>query len=183
MVIQQLLIEAGSDAGRALVSPEAQGIEAAADWASLRTPENYTGYERTEGFASPGGMRPNRPHVYGTPERLRLNQWALRGEWTAEEQYSRADAAGAQIAYRFHARDLHMVMGPASPANSVRYRVLLDGQPPGAAHGADVDGQGYGLVIDQRLHQLIRQPGSITERTFEITFLDPGVQVYAFTFG
>ena len=93
------------------------------------------------------------------------------------------DTAGGQIAYRFRARDLHLVMGPAAPGTSVRFRVLLDGQPPGAAHGTDLDGQGYGTVTGQRLYQLIRQPGSVTEHTFEITFLDPGAEAYAFTFG
>ncbi len=184
MIIQQLLAEAGSgDTGRELVSPDAGGIEATANWASLRTPENYTGYQRTENFASPGGVIPDRPHVYAAPARLPLNHWALSGQWTAEEQATTANTAGGQIAYRFHARDLHLVMGPAAPETSVRYRVLLDGQPPGPAHGIDVDSQGDGTVTEQRLYQLIRQPGSVTERTFEITFLDPGVQVYAFTFG
>ena len=183
MVLQQLLVDAGAEPGTDLVSPDAGGIEAAADWASLRTPETYTGYGRTEGFASPGGIRPDRPHVYAPPERLGMNKWALFGEWTAREQAASADAAGAQITYRFQARDLHLVMGPAAPGTSVPYRVLLDGQPPGPAHGGDVDGQGHGTLTEQRLHQLIRQPGSITERTFEITFHDPGVHVYAFTFG
>jgi thiol-disulfide isomerase/thioredoxin len=182
MVLQQLLVEAGSDVGRALVSPEARGIEAAADWASLRTPENYTGYARAEGFASPGGMRPDKPQVYGAPDRLGLNQWALSGEWTAEDQFSRADAADARITYRFRARDVHLVMAPPA-GTSVRYQVLLDGQPPGPAHGGDVDAEGEGTVTEPRLHQLIRQPGSVVERTFEITFVEPGVQVYAFTFG
>jgi thiol-disulfide isomerase/thioredoxin len=182
MVLQQLLTEAGSDPGRALVSPEARGIEAPADWSSLRTPENYTGYGRTEGFASPGGMRPDRPHDYAAPDRLRLNQWALSGEWTAEDQLSRADTAGDRITYRFQARDVHLVMAPPT-GTSVRYEVLLDGQPPGPAHGGDVDAEGHGRVAEPRLHQLIRQPGSVAERTFEIVFLDPGVQVYAFTFG
>jgi thiol-disulfide isomerase/thioredoxin len=183
MVLQQLLREAGSDVDRALVSPDPRGIEAAADWASLRTAETYAGYQRAEAFASPGGMRPYRSHVYGAPERLPLNQWALSGEWTADEQFSRADAPGGRIVYRFQARDLHAVMGPASPGSSVRYQVLLDGQPPGAAHGADVDDQGHGTVAEQRLHQLIRQPGPVVQRTFEITFLDPGAEVYSFTFG
>jgi thiol-disulfide isomerase/thioredoxin len=183
MVLQQLLADAGSDVDRALVSPDPRGIEAAADWASLRTPENYTGYERTEGFASPGGMRPGGRSVYAVPERLGLNQWALSGEWTAEEEFSRADAAGGQLTYRFRARDVHLVMAPAAAVTPMRYRVLLDGQPPGPAHGGDVDGQGHGAVTEPRLHQLIRQPGSVIERTVEITFLDPGVQVYAFTFG
>jgi thiol-disulfide isomerase/thioredoxin len=183
MVLQQLLAEAGSDVDRALVAPDPRGIEAAADWASLRTPETYTGYERVVGFASPGGMRPDRAHVYGTPERLRLNQWALSGRWTAKAQSIRTDAGDDRIAYRFQARDVHVVMGPATPGTSLRYQVLLDGQPLGSAHGGDVDDQGQGSVVDQRLHQLIRQPGPVTERTFEIVFLDPGVQVYAFTFG
>ncbi len=184
MVLQQLLADAGSDGGdRDMVAPDARGIEAPADWAHLRTPENYTGYERTEDFASPGGLIQNRPHVYAAPERLRLNHWALSGGWTAGEQATTADSADARVAYRFHARDLHLVMGPAQPGASVRYQVLLDGQPPAGAHGADVDGQGHGTVTEQRLYQLIRQPGSISERTVEITFLDPGAQVYAFTFG
>ena len=184
MVIQQLLAEAGSEgAGRDLVSVEARGIEAPADWASLRTPETYAGYERTENFASPGGAVPGKRHVYQVPAELRLNNWALAGDWTVDEQAATLNEAGGQISYRFHARDLHMVMGPGAPDAPGRFRVLIDGQPPGPAHGADVDDQGHGTVTEQRLHQLIRQPGPITDRTFEITFLDPGVQAYSFTFG
>ena len=184
MIIQYLLAEAGSAGiGQELVSPEAHGAEAPADWATLRSPENYTGYERTENFASPGGAVPGRRHPYQAPAQLRLNHWALSGDWSMEEQAVTLNEAGGQIAYRFHARDLHLVMGPAAPGASVRVRVLIDGQPPGAAHGADVDEQGSGTVTEQRLHQLIRQPGPITDRTIEITFLDPGVQAYAFTFG
>ncbi len=184
MVIQQLLAEAGSaDPGRELVSVDARGAEAPADWATLRSPENYTGYERTENFASPGGAVPGQRHAYEAPAQLRLNYWALSGTWTMGEQAATADEAGGQIAYRFHARDLHLVMGPAVEGTPVRFRLLIDGQPPGAAHGADVDGQGHGTVAEQRLHQLIRQPGPVTDRTFEITFPDPGVQAYAFTFG
>jgi hypothetical protein len=182
MVLQQLLTQAGSDVDRALVSPEPRGIEAAADWDSLRTPETYTGYDRSGGFASPGGMRPGRQQHYATPDRLGLNEWALSGEWTAGEQSATAEVGG-RIAYRFQARDLHAVMGPAAPGTTLRYRVLLDGQPPGPAHGGDVDGEGNGTLNQPRLHQLIRQPGVVTERTFEITFLDPGAQVFAFTFG
>jgi thiol-disulfide isomerase/thioredoxin len=184
MVIQYLLAEAGSaGAGHELVSPEAHGAEAPADWATLRSPENYTGYERTENFASPGGAVPGKRHPYQAPAQLRLNHWALSGDWTMEDQAATLNEAGGQIAYRFHARDLHLVMGPAVQAASVRVRVLIDGQPPGTAHGADVDDQGHGTVAEQRLHQLIRQPGPVTDRTIEITFLDPGVQAYAFTFG
>jgi thiol-disulfide isomerase/thioredoxin len=183
MVIQQLLADAGTEPGHDLVQPDAPGLEAPADWASLRSPENYTGWERTEYFASPGGLVPGRRHVYEVPAQLRRNQWALSGDWTSEEQAVTLNEAGGQIACRFHARDLHMVLGPQAPGSAVRFRVLIDRQPPGAGHGADVDDQGNGTVAEQRLHQLIRQTGAITDRTFEVTFLDPGVQAFAFTFG
>jgi hypothetical protein len=184
MVIQQLLAEAGvQDVDLDMVAPEARGIEAAADWATLRSPENYTGYDRTENFASPGGAVPGRPHRYTAPAGLRLNHWALSGDWTAGAGTVALDAADGTIAYRFQARDLHLVMGPAARGGSVRFRVLLDGQPPGAAHGIDADEQGHGTVTEQRLHHLIRQPGPVTERTFAITFLDPGLEAYSFTFG
>ena len=184
MVIQQLLAEAGSgDAGQDLVSVDARGAEAAADWASLRSPENYTGYERTENFASPGGPQPDKPHQYAAPAELRLNHWALDGDWTMGEQPATLNASGGRIAYRFHARDLNLVMGPAAPGTPVRFRVLLDGHPPGAAHGGDADDRGHGTVTEQRLHQLVRQPGPVADRTFEITFPDRGVEAYAFTFG
>ena len=184
MIIQRLLAEAGSGgAGHDLVSPEARGVEAPADWASLRSPENYTGYERTENFASPGDLVPGRPHVYEPPAQLRLNHWALSGDWTAGDEAATADTAGGQIACRFHARDLNMVLSPETPGTAVRFQVLLDGQPPGDDHGTDVDGQGRGTVTEPRLYQLIRQHRPVTERTFQITFTDPGVQAYVFTFG
>jgi thiol-disulfide isomerase/thioredoxin len=184
MVIQQLLAGNGS-AGpdHELVSVDARDAEAPADWAALRSAENYTGYERTENFASPGGAVPGKRHAYEAPAQLRLNHWALSGDWTVEEQAVTLNQAGGQIAYRFHARDLHLVMGPTAAGTPVRFRVLIDGQPPGAAHGADVNDQGRGTATEQRLHQLIRQPSPITDRTFEIAFLDPDVQAYAFTFG
>ena len=183
MVLQQLLAEAGADPGRAPVAPEATGLEAQADWASLRTAETYTGYGRTMAFASPGGQRPYRPHVYGVPDRLGLNEWALSGRWTVQDEFCTADDAGCGVAYRFQARDVHLVMAPAVPGTSTGHRVLLDGRPPGAAHGGDVDAAGRGEVTEPRLHQLVRQPGRVAARTFGITFDDPGVQVYAFTFG
>lgn len=184
MIIQQLLAEAGSaGAGDDLVSIDARGVEAPADWDTLRSPENYTGYERTENLASPGGEVPGKPHVYTAPAKLRLNHWALSGDWTMEKQATTLNQVGGQIAYRFHARDLHLVMGPGAPGTSLRFRVLLDGHPPGAAHGTDIDRQGNGTVTQPRLYQLIRQPGPITDHTFEIIFLDPGAQAYAFTFG
>jgi hypothetical protein len=165
------------------VSVDARGLEAPADWTHLRSPENYTGYERTENFASPGGAVPGKRHAYQMPAQLSLNQWALSGDWTVEDQAATLNEAGGQIACRFHARDLHLVLGPAAPDTPVRFHVRIDGQPPGAAHGADADDEGNGTVAEQRLHQLIRQPGPITDRTFEITFSGPGAQAYAFTFG
>jgi thiol-disulfide isomerase/thioredoxin len=184
MVIQQLLAEAGSTgAGTDRVSVDPRGLEAPADWATLRSPENYTGYGRTEGFASPGGPVPGTPHGYTAAERLGLNQWALSGDWTMEAEAATVNAAGGRIACRFHARDLNLVMGPSTPGTPARFRVLLDGQPPGTAHGTDADGDGHGTAAQQRVYQLIRQPGPITDRTFEITFSDPGAQAYCFTFG
>jgi thiol-disulfide isomerase/thioredoxin len=184
MILQQLLTEAGSGGiGQDLVSVDPGGVEAAADWDSLRSPENYLGYQRTQNFASSNGAVLDTRHVYAAPTRLALNHWALAGDWTVKQQATVLHQAGGQIVYRFQARDLHLVMGPAAPGTPVRFRVRIEGQPPGAAHGTDVDDQGYGTVTEPRLYQLIRQPGLVTERTFEVTFLDPGVQAYAFTFG
>ena len=184
MLLQQLLTEAGSGGiGRDLVSVDAGGVEAAADWGSLRSPENYLGYERTDNFASSNGAVLDTPHVYDAPAGLRLNHWALAGDWTVRRGAVALNQAGGRIAYRFQARDLHLVMAPPAPGTSVRFQVLLDGQPPAAAHGTDADDQGNGTVTDPRLYQLVRQPGPVTDRTFEVTFLDPGVQAYAFTFG
>jgi len=184
MVIQQLLTKAGiSGISDELVSVDARGVEAAANWENLRSPENYVGYDRTENFASTGGAVLNKSRIYTAPERLRLNHWALSGDWAMTRQGTVLNEANGRIAYCFHARDLHLVMGPAAPATSVRFRVLIDGQPPVAAHGVDVDDQGNGMVTEQRLYQLIRQPEPIAERQFQIEFLDPGVEAYAFTFG
>ncbi|HEX6509184.1 MAG TPA: thioredoxin family protein [Chloroflexota bacterium] len=184
MIIQQLLAEAGiGGIAHELVSVDAQGAEVAADWGDLRSPENYVGYDRTENFASPGGADLDQPRVYAFPTRLRLNEWALAGEWTVEREATVLNKANGRIAYRFHARDLHLVMGPAARGTSVRFRVFIDGQVPGAAHGSDVDEQGNGTAAEQRMYQLIRQPGHIADRQFEIEFLDAGVEAFAFTFG
>ena len=184
MVIQRLLMEAGaSGIGRRPVSVEPRGFEVAADWASLKSPENYVGYERTEDFASPGGATRDKSACTKLPARLRLNDWALSGDWTMKRDAAALNKPNGRIAYRFHARDLHLVMGPATPGTSVKFRVLIDGQPPGAAHGLDVDEQGIGTVTEQRLYQLIRQTGPIADRQFEIEFLDPGVEAFCFTFG
>jgi thiol-disulfide isomerase/thioredoxin len=184
MIIQELLAEAGnSGIDRELASIDPQGVEAAADWGSLKSPENYVGYERTQSFASAGGMVLDKPRMYELPARLRLNEWALSGDWTVKAQAAVLNKPNGRIAYRFHARDLHLVMGPAEPGTSARFRVRIDGQAPGAAHGIDVDEQGDGIVTGQRLYQLIRQPKPVTERQFEIEFLGSSVEVFAFTFG
>jgi thiol-disulfide isomerase/thioredoxin len=184
MIIQQLLADAGnSSIGHELVSVDARGAEAAADWSSLKSPENYLGYERTENFASPGGAVLDKRRDYAAPARLRLNHWVLSGDWTVESQATVLIKANGRIAYRFHARDLHLVMGPATRGTSVRFRVLIDGESPGAAHGIDVDDQGNGTVTEQRLYQLIRQPEPIADRHFEIEYLESGVEAYCFTFG
>lgn len=182
-VIRELLAEPGKSGGdKKAVSVEGQGIEAAPDWASLQSPENYLGYARTVNFASPGGIADQR-HAYTVPTRLRLNHWALAGSWTIGKQATALHQANGRLVYRFHARDLHLVMGPAEAGTSVRFRVTIDGHPPGAAHGLDVDEHGMGTVSAQRLYQLIRQPKPIADRQFEIEFLDSGVEVFAFTFG
>jgi thiol-disulfide isomerase/thioredoxin len=184
MVIQQLLTEAGATGiSHELVPVDARGVEAPADWAELRSPENYTGYERTENFASPGGVVPDEAHRYAIPAELGLNDWALSGDWTMGRNATISNGPGGQIACRFHARDLNLVMGPVMRGASARFEVLLDGQPLGDAHGIDVDGQGHGTVAEQRLYQLIRQPGTVIERTVQITFLEPGVEACSFTFG
>jgi thiol-disulfide isomerase/thioredoxin len=183
-VIKQLLAEAGAsgfDGG--LVSVTGEGPEAAADWHDLRSQENYVGYERTENFASPGGPVRDKPHAYTTPADRSLNQWALLGDWTIKVDASQSNDATGQLTYRFHARDLHLVMGPSVPGKRVRFRVLIDGHVPGAAHGADVDEQGYGTMSEQRMYQLIRQSKPIVDRDFTINFLDPGAEAFCFTFG
>jgi thiol-disulfide isomerase/thioredoxin len=183
-VIQELLAESGAPAaGGALVSVEGRGVEAAADWGNLKSPENYLGLARTVNFASPGGARADQPQVYTSPARLGLNAWALSGEWQMGRSAVALRKAGGRIMYRFHARDLHLVMGPAVGGTSVRFRVLIDGQPPGDSHGTDVDAQGYGTLDQQRMYQLIRQQRPIGDRVFEIEFLDAGAEAFAFTFG
>jgi hypothetical protein len=183
-VIQRLLRDAGrDDVAGDLVSVADDGFEAQADWSNLETPETYLGYEQAQNFASPGGARVDEPQTFALPDRLKLNQWALAGDWTIERGASVLNGADGRIAFRFHARDVNLVMGPPSRGASVPFRVFVDGQPPGAAHGLDVDEQGRGTLSQQRLHQLIRERGSIDDRTFEITFLAPGVEAYVFTFG
>ena len=184
MIIQRLLIQAGSvGIGHELASVNGQGIEAAADWADLRSPENYLGYDRTENFSSTGGAVLDKSHSYVAPTRLTVNQWALSGDWTMESGFAASDAAGGRITYRFHARDLHLVMGPSNLPKPIRFRVKIDGALPRTDHGLDVDAEGWGSVQEPRLYQLVRQSRPITDRTFEVEFFDSGCWAYAFTFG
>jgi thiol-disulfide isomerase/thioredoxin len=184
MAIQRLLAEAGVGGPRdGVVSVDASGVETAADWDSLRSPENYVGYDRTQNFASPGGGELDRRRRYAAPAHLALNQWALTGEWTMGREATVLSSPHGRIVYSFHARDLHLVMASPREGNSLRFRVSIDGQPPGPAHGLDSDSAGNGTVVEPRLYQLIRQPKPIVDRRFEIEFLDAGVETFAFTFG
>jgi Thioredoxin like C-terminal domain/AhpC/TSA family len=183
-VIRLLLSDAGAQLlDREAVAVVAHGIEAAADWEHLQSPESYVGYLRAEHFASPGGAARDQPQEYALPDVLRMNQWALTGDWTVGQQAAVLNAPGGAIAHRFHARDLNLVMGPATDGRPVRFRVLLGGQPPGRARGVDADEQGEGTITQPRLYQLIRQPAPVTDHTFQITFSDPGAHAYVFTFG
>jgi thiol-disulfide isomerase/thioredoxin len=176
-VIQRLL-----GVERELVSVEGLGVEAEADWDHLRTPETYLGYERSEHFASPDGAALDERRAYELPERLRSNHWALAGEWTIGRENVVLDQAGGSIAFRVHARDAHLVLSPGA-REPISFRVLLDGEAPGPSHGVDIDEDGNGLLRDGRLYQLVRQGDVVRERTLEITFLEPGAEAYAFTFG
>jgi cytochrome c biogenesis protein CcdA/thiol-disulfide isomerase/thioredoxin len=179
-VIQQLLAEAGAGpVPGGLVDPKGEGVQAAAGTSRVLSGETYLGHERAAGF---GSIVPDRARLYPAAPPLRTNQWALSGEWTVDAQRAVLHRVNGRIAYRFHARDLHLVLGPSEDGKPVRFRVLLDGKPPLADHGTDVDEQGVGTVDAQRLYQLVRQVSG-RERLFEIEFLDAGVQAYAFTFG
>jgi thiol-disulfide isomerase/thioredoxin len=182
-VIRQLLTDAGASNLPAEPSVEPGGIELAADWHSLRSPETYVGFARSERFASPEDIALDEPRVYTVPSRLHLNEWALAGEWTVGREEAVSTQAHGRIVYRFHARDLNLILEPPPGQAAARFRVLLDGQAPGDAHGLDVDGEGEGVVREPRLYQLIRQHGHITERRFEVEVLDPGAAALCFTFG
>jgi thiol-disulfide isomerase/thioredoxin len=184
-MIQHLLEDAGAEGiGDELASVAPDGFEAQADWTNLGSPETYLGYGQGQGFASPGGAEIEQGRTtYDLPDSLRLNSWALGGEWTIERGASVLNEADGRIAFRFHARDVHLVMRSRTPETSVPFRVRVDGEPPGDAHGLDIDEQGHGTLIQPRLYQLIRARDAITDRTFEITFLEPGAEAYVFTFG
>jgi thiol-disulfide isomerase/thioredoxin len=182
--LQRLLADSGDAGAEEGAAPiVVRPAERSADWTNLKSQETYVGYQRSERFASPGGADRDQRRRYAVPEHLSLNQWALAGEWAIGGQATILRGATGRIAYRFHARDLHLVMGPPRSGASIRFRVSIDGQPPGLAHGLDVDEGGNGIVAEPRMHQLIRQPGPIVDRLFQIEFLDTGVESYSFTFG
>jgi len=184
-VIQQLLVEAGAkDLSNNLVSVEPKGAEVAADWESVESPETYLGYERALSFNSFGDAAIGRRHSYSGLGPLSLNQWTLSGDWTIDETAIMLHSAHGKIIFRFHARDLNLVMGPVMRGGgAVPFRVQLDERPPRSAHGADTDDQGNGTVVEQRMYQLVRQPKPITDRQFEIEFLATGIEGLVFTFG
>jgi hypothetical protein len=183
-VIQQLLAESGSvGVDHEPVSVDPGGLELSADPDTLGSPETYVGYARAQPPVAPGGVLPDEPRVYADSPQLELNQWSLSGDWTVGAQAAAMNQAGGRITFRFHARDLNFVLGPSASGAPVRFRVLIDGAAPGPAHGVDVEEGGDGTVTEARLYQLTRQDGPIVDRTFEITFLDAGVQAYVFTFG
>ena len=182
-IIQKMLRDAGNkDVPGGLVTVNASGAQAAADKADVNSPETYVGYDRGNHFVSPGGVVSDKSHIYA-PGEPQLNEWSLTGNWTVGSERAQLDDKDGSIVYRFHARDLHLVLGPATEGSKIRYRVTIDGKPPGDAHGMDTDADGNGEVTTQRLYQLVRANGTVADHTFEIHFLDPGVQAYAFTFG
>jgi hypothetical protein len=184
MVLQRLLLDAGAtDLDQDLVAVEPGGLEVAADWTSLRSPETYLGWAQSSGFASEGVAPPDLPHEYRVASRLPLNSWDLAGNWTVARHAAISNAPGARVAFQFQARDVNLVMGPQAAGASIPFRVKLDGRAVGDAHGTDVDPDGRGVVRDQNTLQLVRQPAPITDRRFEIEFLEAGVEVYCFTFG
>lgn len=183
-VIQQLLREAGaSTVPDGLISVSTQGMQRAARMSEVKSPETYVGYQRLAHFVPAASLTPDAVADYKVPALLALNDWALDGQWNVGAEHATSAAAGSRIVYRFHARDLHLVLGPGVEGKPVRFKVTVDGQAPGDAHGMDVAPDGSGSVTEQRLYQLVRQPGDVAERTFSIEFLDPGVSAYAFTFG
>jgi thiol-disulfide isomerase/thioredoxin len=184
MAVQMLLREAGrSDVPEGLVSVSDEGFEAQADWQTLGSPETYLGYQQAQNFASADGAEFDEPHDFAVPDRLERNQWALGGNWTFGPGASVLNEADGRLVFRFHARDVNLVMGPPEGGSSIPFRVTVDGEPPDDAHGLDVDAGGNGTLDRPRLHQLIRESGSITDRTVEISFLAPGAEAYCFTFG
>jgi cytochrome c biogenesis protein CcdA/thiol-disulfide isomerase/thioredoxin len=183
-VIQQLLREAGAaKVADGLINASAEGVQLAPDMNEVQSPETYVGYQRAEHFVPETSLVPDKVSAYSAPSQLALNDWSLDGQWNVGPERATSSAPASRIVYRFHARDLHLVLGPGADGKPVRFKVLVDGKAPGDAHGTDVAPDGSGSVTEQRLYQLVRQTGGVTDRTFSIEFLDPGVSAYAFTFG
>jgi cytochrome c biogenesis protein CcdA/thiol-disulfide isomerase/thioredoxin len=183
-LIQHLLSEAhATPVASDVTTISGPGPQAPADMGDLRSGETYIGYDKAENFAAPGGASGDVATPYRSPPGLQLNWWSLAGNWTIGGEFATLNAVGGRITYRFHARDLHLVMGPSVPGQTIRFRVTIDGAAPGADHGTDIDADGWGSVSENRLYQLVRQQGAVDDRTFEIEFLDPGIRAYAFTFG
>jgi thiol-disulfide isomerase/thioredoxin len=184
-IIRQLLSEAGAAdlPQKVITAMPAAGVQVAADDADIRSPETYVGYDRTEHFASVPNLLPDQSQEYALPDKLALNQWGLTGRWMVDKEKAVLDRAAGKITFRFHARDLHLVLGAGADHKPIRFRVTLDGAPPASRHGVDVDTGGNGTVGEQRLYQLIRQSGDVQDHTFTVEFLDAGVQAYSFTFG
>lgn len=182
--IQKLLKEANANPmPPSAANVQGQGVEAAADMRDIRSPETYIGYARAANFSSPGGFKRDAGKTYAEPKNLSLNDWGLAGDWTVHEQVAILNSAGGKIVFRFHARDLHLVLGPGADGKPARFRVTVDGQAPGENHGVDTDAQGNGVVTAFRLYQMVRQKGAIKDHIFTIEFEKPGVQAYSFTFG
>ena len=183
-VIQQLLREAGAaKVADGLINASAEGVQLAPDMNEVQSPETYVGYQRAEHFVAETRLTPDKVTTYNPVSQLALNDWSLEGQWNVGPERATSSAPAGRIVYRFHARDLHLVLGPGADGKPVRFKVLIDGKAPGEAHGTDVAPDGSGNVTEQRLYQLVRQSGAVTDRTFSIEFLDPGVSAYAFTFG
>ncbi len=183
-VIQQLMREAGAaKVADGLINASAEGVQLAPDMNEVQSPETYVGYQRAEHFVAETRLTPDKVTTYNPVSQLALNDWSLEGQWNVGPERATSSAPAGRIVYRFHARDLHLVLGPGADGKPVRFKVLIDGKAPGEAHGTDVAPDGSGNVTEQRLYQLVRQSGAVTDRTFSIEFLDPGVSAYAFTFG
>jgi cytochrome c biogenesis protein CcdA/thiol-disulfide isomerase/thioredoxin len=182
-VIRQLLSEAGHPPSARMAGGKASGAAEMAASGKVRSPETYVGYARADRFASPGGQARDTAKDYAIPNAPALNDWGLGGRWTIGPQSATSLQPGARIAFRFHARDLHLVLGPAAGGKPVRFKVTVDGRAPGRDVGGDIRPDGSGVVTGERLYQLVRQDGEVRDRTFEIIFLDPGVRAFAFTFG
>ncbi|MBW4657024.1 MAG: redoxin domain-containing protein [Kaiparowitsia implicata GSE-PSE-MK54-09C] len=182
--IRALLTEAGQDVASVMQVPiQGSGIEADADWANLRSPEAYFGYGKADGLVSSSGGARDASRSYEQADQLKLNRWDLEGDWTLKQEFASLDSERGRLRYRFHARDLHLVLGRSEGSGPVRFRATLDGRAPGDSHGGDVDAEGWGELREDRLYQLIRLSGPVRERTMTIEFGRSGARAYAVTFG